>query len=62
MLVQKCVGDGPAGKGSQVCVAVSHICLPCLPSGRRVGPACILCPLMIGLMHNNGSVDVFLYG
>ena len=45
-----------------MCVAVSHMCLPCLPSGRRVSPACVLCPLMIGLMRNDGSVDVFLHG
>ena len=41
------------------CLAISHTCLPCLPSGR-VSPTCVLCPLMIGVMCNDGSVDVFL--
>ena len=40
------------------CLAISHMCLPCLPGGR-VSPTCVLCPLMIGLICNNGSVDVF---
>ena len=40
------------------CLAISHTCLPCLPSGR-VSPTCFLCPLMIGLMRNDGSVNVF---
>ena len=43
------------------CLAIGHTCLPCLPSGG-VGLACVLCPLMIGLMRNDGSVDVFLHG
>ena len=43
------------------CLAISHTCLPCLPSGR-VSPTCVLCPLMIGLMRNDSSVDVFLHG
>ena len=41
------------------CLAISHTCLPCLPSGR-VSPTCVLCPLMIGLMRNDGSAVVFL--
>ena len=40
------------------CLAFSHTCLPCLPSGR-VSPTCVLCPLMIGLMRNDGSVELF---
>ena len=40
------------------CLAISHTCLPYLPSGR-VSPICVLCPLMIGLMRNDDSVDVF---
>ena len=40
-------------------LAISHACLPCLPSGR-ISPTCVLFPLMIGLMRNDGSVDVFL--
>ena len=43
------------------CLAISHMCLPCLPSGR-VSSTCVLCPLMIGLMRNDGSVDVFMHG
>ena len=43
------------------CLAISHMCLPCLPSGR-IGPTCVLCPLMIGLMRNDDSADVFLHG
>ena len=38
------------------CLTISHTYLPFLPS-RRVSP-CVLCPFMIGLMHNGGSVDV----
>ena len=38
------------------CLTISHTCLPFLPSGR-VSP-CLLCPLMIGVMHNGGSVNV----
>ena len=38
------------------CLTISHMCLSFLPS-RRVS-LCVLCPLMIGLMHNGGSVDV----
>ena len=41
------------------CLTIIHTCLPCLPD--RVSP-CVLCPLMIGLMRNGGSVDVFLHG
>ena len=41
-------------------LTISHTCLACLPSGR-VSP-CVLCPLMIELMRNGGSVDVFLHG
>ena len=37
------------------CLTISHMYLPFVPS-RRVSP-CVLCPLMIGLMHNGGSVD-----
>ena len=44
----------PAFMGS--CLAFSHTCLPCLPSGR-ISPTCVLFPLMIGLMRNDGSVD-----
>ena len=40
------------------CLAISHTCLPCLPSGR-ISPTCVLCSLMIGLMRNDGSVDIF---
>ena len=40
------------------CLTISHTCLLFLPS-RRVSP-CVLCPLMIGLTHNGGSVDVLL--
>ena len=40
-------------------LTMSHTCLLCLPR-RRVSP-CVLCPLMIGLMRNGGSADVFLY-
>ena len=43
------------------CLTISHTCLPSLPSGR-IRPTCVLCPHMIGLMHNNGSVDIFLHG
>ena len=43
------------------CSAISHMHLPCLPSGR-VSPTCVLCSLVIGLMRNDGSVDVFLHG
>ena len=43
------------------CLSISHTCLPCPPSGR-ISPTCVLCPLMIGLMRNDGSVDVFLHG
>ena len=32
--------------------------LPCQPSGR-VSPTCVLCPFMIGLMRNDGSVMFF---
>ena len=40
------------------CLAISRTFLPCLPSGR-ISPTCALFPLMIGLMRNDGSVDVF---
>ena len=40
------------------CLAISHANLPCQQSGR-VSPTCVLCPFMIGLMCNDGSVDVF---
>ena len=40
------------------CLSISQTCLSCLPSGR-ISPTCVLCPLMIGLMRNDGSVDVF---
>ena len=43
------------------CLAISHTCLSCPPSGR-VSPTCVLCTLVIGLMHNDSSVDVFLHG
>ena len=39
------------------CPTISHTCLPFLPS-RRTSP-CVLCPLMIGLIRNGGSVDFF---
>ena len=42
-------------------LAISHTCLSCLPTGG-VGPTCVLCLLMIGVMYNDGSVDVFLHG
>ena len=42
-------------------LAINHTCLPCPPS-RRVTPTCVLCPLVIELMCNDGSVDVFLHG
>ena len=41
------------------CLAISHTCLSCLPSGR-ISPTCVLFPLVIGLMRSDGSVDVFL--
>ena len=50
------VSHHPVFMGS--CLAISHTCLPCLPS-ERISPTCVLCPLMIGLIHNDGSVDVF---
>ena len=34
------------------------MCLPCLPSGR-IGPTCVLCPLLFGLILIDGSVIVF---
>ena len=37
------------------CLAISHMCMSCLPSGR----ISVLCPFMIGLMRNGGSVVVF---
>ena len=40
------------------CLAISHTYLTCQPTGR-VNPTCVLCPFMIGLMRNDGSVDVF---
>ena len=40
-------------------LAICHTCLPCLPSGS-ISPTCVLLPLMIGLMRNDGSVNVFL--
>ena len=43
------------------CLAISHTYLTCQPTGR-VSPTCVLCPFMIGLMRNDGSVDVFLHG
>ena len=43
------------------CLAISNTCLPCLPSGRA-SPTCVLCPLMVGLIRNDGSVDVFMHG
>ena len=42
------------------CLAISHTHLPCLQSGR-ISPTCVLFPPMIGLMRNDGSVDVFLW-
>ena len=48
----------PVFTGSRL--AISHTCLPCLPSGR-ISPTCVLPPLMIGLIHNGGSVDVLLW-
>ena len=39
-------------------LAISHTYLPCLPSGRII-PTCVLCPLMIGLMRNDGSLALF---
>ena len=30
------------------CLAISHTCLPCLPSGR-ISPTCVLCPLSTSL-------------
>ena len=38
-------------------LTISHTCLTCVPSRR--GSPCVLCRLMIGLMHNSGSVGVF---
>ena len=40
-------------------LAISHTCLPCPPSGR-ISPACVLLPLMIRLMRNDGSVEIFV--
>ena len=40
------------------CLAISHMCLPCLPS-RRISPTCVLYFLMIGLVDNDSSVGVF---
>ena len=42
------------------CLAINHTCLPCLPSGR-ISPTCVRFPLMIGLIHNDGSIVVFLW-
>ena len=42
-------------------MAISHTCLPCLPS-ERISPTCILVPLMIRLIRNDGSVEVFFFG
>ena len=42
------------------CLAISHTCLASLPSGR-VTPTCVLYPLMIGMMLNDGFVVVFLH-
>ena len=53
------VSHQPVFMGS--CLAISHMHLLCLPSGR-ISPTCLLCPLMIGLMCNDGSVDIFLHG
>ena len=50
------VSHQPVYMGS--CLTISHTCLPCLPSGR-ICPTCVLCSHMIGLMHNDGSVDIF---
>ena len=47
----------PAFMGS--CLAISHTSLPCLPSGR-ISPTCVLFPLMIWLMCNDGSVYVLM--
>ena len=44
------------------CLTINHTCLPGLPGGRRVSPTCVLFPLTSGLMYNDSSVDVFLYG
>ena len=48
------VSHQPAFMGS--CLDISHTCLPCLPSGR-ISPTCVLFPLMIGMVRNDGSVD-----
>ena len=49
----------PVFMGSSL--TISHTCLPFLLSGR-VSPTCALGALIIGLMRNDGSVDVFLHG
>ena len=42
------------------CLGISHMHFPCLPSGR-ISSTCVLFPLMIGLIRNDGSADIFLY-
>ena len=41
------------------CLAISHTCLSFLLSGRRVSSTCVLRPLMIWLMRNDGFVCIF---
>ena len=42
------------------CLTISDTCLHCPP--RTQASLRILCSLMIGLMFNGGSVDIFLHG
>ena len=57
MLIASAKAQSTRGASHQpVFMGIRHTCLPFLPS-RRVSH-CVLCPLMIGLMHNGGTVDV----
>ena len=54
-------GEHLTNQFSWVAAGLLVTCLPCLLSGRA-SPTCALCLLAIGLMRNDGSVDVFLHG